>query len=59
MQWVEAANTCPADRLLFGTAFPIVPLEPMVETFRRFPFKDEVRLKVEYQNAAGLLNLHS
>ena len=33
-QWVEAANTYLADRLLFGTAFPIAPLKPMVEAFR-------------------------
>lgn len=57
MQWVEAANTYLADRLLFGTAFPIVPLKPMVEAFRRLPWRDEVRVKVEYHNAARLLRL--
>lgn len=57
MQWVEAANTYLGDRLLFGTAFPIVPLKPMVEAFRLLPFKDGVRSRVEYQNAAGLLDL--
>tara|TARA_B100000315_G_scaffold151163_1_gene139972 strand:+ start:3294 stop:4124 length:831 start_codon:yes stop_codon:yes gene_type:complete len=56
-QWVEAANTYLADRLLFGTAFPIVPLKPMVEAFRKLPFRDDVREKVEYSNAARLLNL--
>ena len=54
---VEAADTYLADRLLFGTAFPIVPLKPMVEAFHRLPFKDGVRLKVDIRNAAGLLNL--
>lgn len=56
-QWVDAANTYLADRLLFGTAYPIVPLKPMVEAFRRLPFRDGVRAKVEYDNAAGLLKL--
>ena len=55
--WVEAANTYLADRLLFGTAFPIVPLKPMVDAFRSLPFRDDVREKVEYKNAARLLNL--
>ncbi len=54
---MEAANTYLEDRLIFETAFPIVPLKPMVDAFRRLPFKDGVRLKVEYQNAARLLNL--
>lgn len=58
-QWVEAANTYLADRLLFGTAFPIVPLKPIVDAFRRLPFNEGVRSRVEYQNAAALLNLPS
>jgi hypothetical protein len=56
-QWVEAANTYLADRLLFGTAFPIVPIKPMVDAFRKLPLRDEVRGKVEYRNAARLLKL--
>ena len=56
-QWVEAANTYLADRLLFGTAFPIVPLKPMVEAFRRPAWRDGVREKVEYKNAQTLLRL--
>ena len=55
--WVEAANTYLSDRLLFGTAFPIVPLKPMVRAFRKLPFRDGVREKIEYQNAARLLEL--
>jgi len=57
MNWVEAANTYLADRMLFGTAFPVVPLKPMVEIFQKLPFRDGVKEKVEYQNAARLLNL--
>ena len=56
-QWVEAANTYLADRLLFGTAFPITPLKPMVEAFRKLPFRADVREKVEYKNAQKLLRL--
>ena len=56
-QWVEAANTFLADRLLFGTAFPIVPLKPMVDASRKLGFREGVREKVEYQNAARLLGL--
>ena len=38
---MEAATTYLADRLLFGTAFPIVPLKPMLDAFGTFPFRDE------------------
>ena len=57
MDWVDAANTYLSDRLLFGTAFPVAPLKPMVELFRKLPFRDGVREKVEYLNGAKLLNL--
>ena len=46
-----------ADRILFGTAFPIVPLKPMVDAYRALPYRDGVREKMEYHNAARLLNL--
>ncbi len=59
LQWVEAANSgYLADFMLFGTGYPIVPLKPMVDAFRKLPYRnDEVREKVEYKNAARLLNL--
>ncbi len=57
MHFVEAANTYLSDRLLFGTAFPVVPLAPMVEVFNRLPFRDGVREKIEYLNGARLLGL--
>ena len=56
-QWVEAANTYLADRLLFGKAFPIVPLKPMVDAFRKLDWREGVREKVEYKNARKLLGL--
>ena len=53
----RSANTYLADRLLFGTAFPIVPLKPMVDAFRSLDLRDGVRENVEYKNAQTLLRL--
>jgi uncharacterized protein len=58
LQWVEAANTALSDRFLFGSAYPssLAP-KGMVEAYSRLPYKDEVRHKVLYANAARLLGL--
>lgn len=57
MHWVEAANTFLSTRMLFGTAYPVAPLKPLVQIFENLPFRDEVRERVAFQNAAELLNL--
>lgn len=57
LPWVEAANTYLANHLLFGTAFPVVLLKPMVEAFCWLPWCHEVREQVGYHNAAWLLHL--
>lgn len=58
LQWVEAANTALSDRFLFGSAYPS-SLDPkgMVESYSRLPYRDDVREKIMYKNAARLLRL--
>jgi len=56
--YVEAANTFLADRLLFGTAFPMRNMKIIVETHKTLPFRsEEVAEKYFYKNAARLLGL--
>ena len=57
LQWVEAANTYLQDRMLFGSAYPFLGIKEMVEAYQRLPYKDDVREKVMYKNAARLLGL--
>jgi predicted TIM-barrel fold metal-dependent hydrolase len=57
LQWVEAANTYLADRLLFGSAFPVAAVERLVDGYRKLPYRQGVLEKVLYQNAARLLGL--
>jgi predicted TIM-barrel fold metal-dependent hydrolase len=59
LQWVEAANTYLQDRLLFGSAFPVLGVPQMVEGYQGLPYREEVREKVLYQNAAKLLGLQT
>jgi len=58
LQWVEAANTALSDRFLFGSAYPS-SLDPkgMVEAYSRLPYREEVKRKIFYENAARLLGI--
>lgn len=58
LQWVEAANTALSDRFLFGSAYPS-SLDPkgMVEAYMRLPYREEVKRKIFYENAARLLGI--
>jgi len=60
LQWVEAANTDFSDRFLFGSAYPS-SLDPkgMIEAYSRLPYRDDVKRKVFYQNAARLLKMEA
>jgi predicted TIM-barrel fold metal-dependent hydrolase len=58
LQWVEAANTTLASRFLFGSAYPS-SLDPkgMIDAYAKLPYREEVKRKVFYENAARLLKL--
>lgn len=57
MHWVEAANTYLADRMLFGSAYPLLGTKAMVESYKQLPYKKGVLEKVLYHNAARLLRI--
>jgi len=58
-KWIEAANTYLADRMLFGSAYPLMGTADIVEAYRRLPYKDGVLDKVLYGNAARLLGFQT
>lgn len=57
LQWVEAANTYLQDRLLFGSAFPVLGVKQALQGYQKLPYKEGVLEKVLYTNAARLLGL--
>jgi len=59
MQWVEAANTLLADQIVFGSAYPLAAVGPMVRGYADLPFRPEVRAKVMGGTAARLLGLEA
>ena len=50
-------NTILQDRMIFGTSFPMQPVERAVAEMMRLPLKDAVREKWMYGNAARVLGL--
>lgn len=46
-----------SDKFLFGSAFPLTPIKPFVENFKKLPFDEEVLPKLLYKNALTALNL--
>ncbi len=60
LRWVEAANTALSDRFLFGSAYPS-SLDPkgMVEAYSKLPYREDVKRKVLYHNAARLLRIET
>lgn len=57
MDYINAANGFMADRFLFATAYPLMPLKGVVETFLKFPIKEAVLDRILYKNAADLLGI--
>jgi predicted TIM-barrel fold metal-dependent hydrolase len=55
--YINAANGFMADRFLFGSAYPVVPVDQAVREFLKFPLKEAVVDRVLYANAARLLDL--
>jgi len=56
-KWVEAANTYLQDRMLFGSAYPLMGTQSIVEAYQKLPYRDGVMEKVMYGNAARLLGM--
>ena len=58
-QLVQYANTLLPDRILFGSAFPLITLERWMKDFEEVGFKDEVKPLILNANAARLLGLQA
>lgn len=56
-RYVEAANGFMADQFLFGSAYPVLPLDQAVEDFKKLPFSSDSLEKALGLNAKRLLNL--
>jgi predicted TIM-barrel fold metal-dependent hydrolase len=56
-KWVEASNTFLQDRMIYGSSYPLMGVKEMVEAYSRLSYKDSVREKVMYKNAARLLGV--
>lgn len=54
---IQYANTLLQDKCLFGTDYPLITPQRWLEDFAKAPFRDEVRPKILYQNAARILGL--
>lgn len=57
LQWVEAANTLLERQIIFGSAYPLAAVGPMVARYAELPFSPAARERVMWQNAAELLGL--
>jgi predicted TIM-barrel fold metal-dependent hydrolase len=55
--YLKAANGFLADRFLFATAYPLVPLKQYAQWFVTLPLKPENMQKCVYANAANLLGI--
>jgi predicted TIM-barrel fold metal-dependent hydrolase len=56
-QLTQMANTLLQDRVLFGSDYPFITPERWLSDFEAAPYRDEVRPKILYRNAARLLGL--
>ena len=56
--WVELANTVAPEKILFGSAYPVVGIKELVAAYKTLPYRsEEIRHMVMYGNAARLLGL--
>ncbi len=55
--YVQALNTCIADKVVFASAHPFVEQAEAIEIYNNLNLKDEVRRKVMYENARRILKL--
>lgn len=54
---LQYGNTVLQDRMLFGSSFPMQPVERAIEEVKELPLKDSVREKWLYRNSARFLGL--
>jgi predicted TIM-barrel fold metal-dependent hydrolase len=58
--WVELANTVSPDKVIFGSAYPIIDIPTLVRGYLALPYRTkEIRDMVMYGNAARLLGMDS
>ncbi|MDO8300596.1 amidohydrolase family protein [Lacisediminimonas sp.] len=57
LHWVEAANSFLADRMIFGSAYPFLGVEAIVESYLQLPYRPSVMEKVMGGNALRLLGM--
>jgi predicted TIM-barrel fold metal-dependent hydrolase len=55
--YLKAANGFLAERFIFATAYPLVPLQEYAQWFVRLPLKAENLERCVYRNVAGLLGI--
>lgn len=55
--YVEAANGCMKNQILFGSSYPFRPMKQSIDDYRKLGFNDDVIESVMYGNAARLLKL--
>ena len=55
--YVEAANGCMQNQILFGSSYPFRPMKQSIDDYRTLGFRDDVIESVMYGNAARLLKL--
>ncbi len=56
-EYVEAANGFLADRFLFASAYPVMPIRESIQKFLELGIRESAMDRVLYQNAAELLGL--
>lgn len=59
MAMVEAANSYLGDRILYGSAYPLLPIKQSIARFAALPLRPEVRRAAFWDNPARLLGLKS
>lgn len=55
--YIQAANTCIGDKLLFASAAPFMDFQEQIALYKRLPFTADVLKNIMYNNAARLLGL--
>lgn len=55
--YVEAANGCMKDQLMFGSSYPFRAMGQSLEDYRKLGFREDVLDQVLYQNAKRVLKL--
>ena len=57
--YLKAANGFLIDRFVYGTSYPLCPVDGYADWYRSLPLREEALEKTMYQNAARILGLES